>query len=72
VIVQEAYSKSLVKSGVLAEAEAKDISSKVWAYLEEKFEASKTYTPDTNEWLDTNWKGLFSSPCHPDLPAPRC
>ena len=55
---REIYSRRLVEEGVLTQAEADAEVSAFEAWLDEQFEAGKTFTPDKADWLDGQWKGV--------------
>ncbi|NBW08988.1 MAG: 2-oxoglutarate dehydrogenase E1 component [Caulobacteraceae bacterium] len=55
---REIYAKRLVAEGVLTEAEVDALVAKQEAWLDEQFEAGKTFKADKADWLDGQWKGV--------------
>lgn len=55
---REIYSKRLVEEGVLTQAEVDAEISRFEQYLDEQFEAGKTFVADKADWLDGQWKGV--------------
>jgi 2-oxoglutarate dehydrogenase E1 component len=55
---RELYTHRLVAEGVLTQAEAETMVSDFDKYLDEQFEAGKTYTPNKADWLDGKWSGF--------------
>ncbi|CAL1690283.1 2-oxoglutarate dehydrogenase E1 component [Brevundimonas subvibrioides] len=55
---REIYSKRLVEEGVLSAAEVDAEIARFEAYLDEQFEAGKSFVADKADWLDGQWKGV--------------
>jgi 2-oxoglutarate dehydrogenase E1 component len=55
---REIYAARLVAEGVLTEAEVDALVAKQEAWLDEQFEAGKTFKADKADWLDGQWKGV--------------
>ena len=55
---REIYAARLVSEGVLTEAEVDALVAKQEAWLDEQFEAGKTFKADKADWLDGQWKGV--------------
>ncbi|QTC90742.1 2-oxoglutarate dehydrogenase E1 component [Brevundimonas goettingensis] len=55
---REIYAARLVGEGVLTEAEVDALVAKQEAWLDEQFEAGKTFKADKADWLDGQWKGV--------------
>jgi len=52
------YAAKLVGEGVLSEAEAQQIHDEFNTYLEQAFEATKSYKPNKADFLEGAWQGL--------------
>ncbi|PLS22067.1 2-oxoglutarate dehydrogenase E1 component [Neptunicoccus cionae] len=52
------YTERLVKDGLIPEGEIEDQKAAFQAYLNEEFEAGKTYKPNKADWLDGRWSHL--------------
>ncbi|WP_136443018.1 2-oxoglutarate dehydrogenase E1 component [Pacificoceanicola onchidii] len=52
------YTERLVKDGLIPEGEIEDMKAAFQAYLNEEFEAGKTYKPNKADWLDGRWSHL--------------
>ncbi|MCB9990892.1 MAG: 2-oxoglutarate dehydrogenase E1 component [Rhodospirillales bacterium] len=52
------YAAQLVSEGVLSEEEAQGMVDEFNAYLEEAFEATKSYKPNKADFLEGAWEGL--------------
>ena len=52
------YTDRLVKDGLIPEGEIEDMKAKFQAYLNEEFEAGKSYKPNKADWLDGRWSHL--------------
>jgi 2-oxoglutarate dehydrogenase E1 component len=55
---REIYSKRLVEEGVITQAEVDAETTRFEAWLDEQFEAGKTFKADKADWLDGQWKGV--------------
>ena len=55
---RELYAQRLVGEGVISQADADKLVSDFEAYLDEQFEAGKSYASSKADWLDGQWKGL--------------
>ena len=55
---RELYSRRLVAEGVLTEAEVEAELARFEAFLDEQFEAGKSFKADKADWLDGQWTGL--------------
>ncbi|MGQ2992300.1 2-oxoglutarate dehydrogenase E1 component [Brevundimonas sp.] len=55
---REIYSKRLVEEGVLTQAEVDAELARFEAWLDEQFEAGKTFKAEKADWLDGQWQGL--------------
>jgi 2-oxoglutarate dehydrogenase E1 component len=52
------YTERLVRDGLIPEGEIEDMKAAFQAYLNEEFEAGKTYKPNKADWLDGKWSHL--------------
>ncbi|MEO1025284.1 MAG: 2-oxoglutarate dehydrogenase E1 component [Pseudomonadota bacterium] len=52
------YTDRLVKDGLIPEGEIEDMKAKFQAYLNDEFEAGKSYKPNKADWLDGRWSHL--------------
>jgi len=52
---REVYGKKLVAEGIVSEAEVQAMVDACRARLEQELEASKTYKPNKQEWLEGRW-----------------
>ncbi|WP_069299768.1 2-oxoglutarate dehydrogenase E1 component [Neptunicoccus sediminis] len=52
------YTERLVKDGLIPEGEIEDQKAAFQAYLNEEFEAGKSYKPNKADWLDGRWSHL--------------
>ena len=59
------YEKQLIAEGVVTADQAKAISDNFTQYLEEAFEATKTYKPNSGDFLGGAWEGLTFAPDGP-------
>ena len=55
---REQYAAKLVGEGVLSEAEAQEMVDEFMTYMEEAFEATKSYKPNKADFLEGAWTGL--------------
>jgi 2-oxoglutarate dehydrogenase E1 component len=55
---REIYSKRLVEEGVLTAAAVEAEVARFEQYLDEQFEAGKSFVADKADWLDGQWKGV--------------
>jgi len=55
---REIYSKRLVEEGVRTQAEVDAEVARFEQYLDDQFEAGKTFVADKADWLDGQWKGV--------------
>ena len=55
---REIYSRRLVEEGVLTQAEIDAELARFEAWLDEQFEAGKTFKAEKADWLDGQWQGL--------------
>jgi len=55
---REIYSKRLVEEGVITQAEVDAEVARFEQYLDDQFEAGKTFVADKADWLDGQWKGV--------------
>lgn len=51
------YQEKLKRGGQLTDEEIKQTQDRVMAILNEQFEASKSYKPETRDWLTSYWSG---------------
>jgi len=56
--VREIYGQRLIDEGVITDKELQGFISEFDAYLDQEFEAGKTYHADRADWLDGKWSGL--------------
>jgi len=56
----ELYEKRLVESGEATQEELDNIKNFVLSSYQQELEASKTYVPEEDDWLSTNWTGYKS------------
>ncbi|AEP08988.1 2-oxoglutarate dehydrogenase E1 component [Micavibrio aeruginosavorus] len=56
--VRDMYSNRLVADGTLSEAESKAMVDEFNTYLEQAFEATKSYKPNKADFLEGAWTGL--------------
>ena len=52
------YTDRLVKDGLIPEGEIEDMKAQFQAYLNDEFEAGKSYKPNKADWLDGRWSHL--------------
>ncbi|MEP5762790.1 MAG: 2-oxoglutarate dehydrogenase E1 component [Litoreibacter sp.] len=52
------YTERLVKDGLIPEGEIEDMKATFQSYLNEEFEAGKSYKPNKADWLDGKWSHL--------------
>ncbi|MWD26722.1 2-oxoglutarate dehydrogenase E1 component [Aquicoccus sp. SCR17] len=52
------YTERLVKDGLIPEGEIEDMKASFQSFLNEEFEAGKTYKPNKADWLDGKWSHL--------------
>ncbi len=55
---RELYAQQLVKENVVTDAEAKAMSDEFNKYLEDAFEATKSYKPNKADYLEGRWTGM--------------
>ncbi|MBX9616771.1 MAG: 2-oxoglutarate dehydrogenase E1 component [Caulobacteraceae bacterium] len=55
---REIYSKRLVEEGVISQAEVDAEIARFEQFLDDQFEAGKTFKADKADWLDGQWKGV--------------
>jgi 2-oxoglutarate dehydrogenase E1 component len=55
---RELYARRLISEGVASEAEIDGWITEFEKFLQDEFEAGKTYQPDKADWLDGKWAGL--------------
>ncbi|WP_396594717.1 2-oxoglutarate dehydrogenase E1 component [Brevundimonas sp. R86498] len=55
---REIYSKRLVEEGVITQAEVDAEIARFEQFLDDQFEAGKTFKADKADWLDGQWKGV--------------
>jgi 2-oxoglutarate dehydrogenase E1 component len=55
---RELYSQRLVGEGVATQAEADAWVGEFESFLDQEFDAGKSYKPNKADWLDGKWKGL--------------
>jgi 2-oxoglutarate dehydrogenase E1 component len=56
--VRKKYQERLIAEGVLTAAEAEAIENEFDQFLENQFEAGKSFEPKKADWLDGRWSGL--------------
>jgi 2-oxoglutarate dehydrogenase E1 component len=56
------YQEKLKKDKQLTDEEIKQTQDRVLAILNEQFEASKSYKPETRDWLTSYWAGALPPP----------
>ena len=52
------YTERLVKDGLIPEGEIEDMKAGFQAFLNEEFEAGRSYKPNKADWLDGRWSHL--------------
>ena len=52
------YTERLVADGLIPEGEIEDMKAAFQAFLNDEFEAGKTYKPNKADWLDGRWSHL--------------
>jgi 2-oxoglutarate dehydrogenase E1 component len=52
------YTERLVADGLIPEGEIEDLKAAFQAFLNDEFEAGKTYKPNKADWLDGRWSHL--------------
>ncbi|WP_372893367.1 2-oxoglutarate dehydrogenase E1 component [Rhodosalinus sp.] len=52
------YTERLVKDDLIPEGEVEDMKAKFQAFLNDEFEAGKSYKPNKADWLDGRWSHL--------------
>ncbi|MGA9659565.1 MAG: thiamine pyrophosphate-dependent enzyme, partial [Asticcacaulis sp.] len=55
---RELYSQRLIEEGVITQSELDGFIAEFDAFLDEEFEAGKTYKATKADWLDGKWQGL--------------
>lgn len=55
---REVYTAQLVKENVVTDVEAKAMSDEFNKYLEDAFEATKSYKPNKADYLEGKWSGM--------------
>ena len=63
--VSELYAQRLTQENVIDAGDVPDVTDRFVGYLEEQFEASKTYKPNEADWFGGRWSG-FSKPADPE------
>jgi 2-oxoglutarate dehydrogenase E1 component len=58
---REIYAARLIAEGVLTQAEADGEVTRFETFLDEQYEAAKTFKADKADWLDGQWKGFKAS-----------
>ena len=61
--VLEKYKEQLLAEGEITKQEMDAISDRIFAILEQNYEASKTYKASSKEWVSSAWPGMFSHIC---------
>ena len=56
--VREIYARRLIAEGVTTEAEVNDWIKAFDTFLDEEFDAAKSYKADKADWLDGKWAGI--------------
>ena len=59
---REKYQSKLIAEGVLGESEAQQIVDDFNTYLEEAFEATKSFKPNKADYLEGAWSGFKTAP----------
>lgn len=59
---RQIYEDRLAAEGVQSKAEAEAEVNRFFEYLEQEFEASKSYKPNKADWLEGKWTGLKTAP----------
>ncbi|MGA0604209.1 2-oxoglutarate dehydrogenase E1 component [Caulobacter sp. KR2-114] len=54
----ELYAQRLIAEGVITEDEFKTLTSEFDSFLDQEFEAGKSFKADKADWLDGKWAGL--------------
>ncbi len=52
------YTERLVRDGLIPEGEIEDLKAGFQAFLNEEFDAGRTYKPNKADWLDGRWSHL--------------
>ncbi|MFP4328646.1 MAG: 2-oxoglutarate dehydrogenase E1 component [Paracoccaceae bacterium] len=52
------YTERLIEDGLIPEGEIEDMKAQFQSYLNDEFEAGKTYRPNKADWLDGRWAHL--------------
>ncbi|WP_424927366.1 2-oxoglutarate dehydrogenase E1 component [Amaricoccus tamworthensis] len=52
------YTERLIADGLIPEGEIEDMKTAFQAFLNEEFEAGKSYRPNKADWLDGRWSGM--------------
>jgi 2-oxoglutarate dehydrogenase E1 component len=55
---REIYAKQLVVEGVMSEAEVKAMTDEFTQFLEDAYEATKSYKPNKADFLEGKWSGM--------------
>ena len=55
---REKYTMQLVKEGIISQEEAQEMYDEFYDFLEQAFEATKSYKPNTLDFLGGAWTGL--------------
>ncbi|MET0587511.1 MAG: 2-oxoglutarate dehydrogenase E1 component, partial [Novosphingobium sp.] len=63
--VSELYAQRLAQQGVIDAGYLTDITDRFVGYLEEQFDAAKSYNPNEADWFGGRWSG-FSKPADPE------
>lgn len=56
--VRTKYAKALAAEEVISEAESEQMRTEFHKYLDDEFEASRSYKPNKADWLEGKWSGL--------------
>ncbi len=56
----EKYTKRLIEDGLIPEGEIEDMKARFQNFLNDEFQASKSYRPNKADWLDGKWSGVKS------------
>ncbi len=57
----EKYTKRLIEDGLIPEGEIEDMKARFQNFLNDEFQASKSYRPNKADWLDGKWSGVKST-----------
>lgn len=56
------YGRQLISEGVISEADAKSTLDEFYTYLDDAFEATKSFKPNSADMLGGAWEGLQTAP----------